>query len=263
MDLNLKGRTALVTGASRGIGLTVARTLAAEGCHLHLAARSEDGLRAAADEITKAHGVTVTIHPCDLSLPEAVAALGDACADVDILVNNAGDIPTGSLQSIDSATWRRCWDLKVFGYVELTRAILPHMQARKAGVVVNVVGVAGEMPNPNYLAGCMGNAALIMFTEALGGDSIQHGVRVVGVNPGPTMSDRHLAHVRERAERTLGDADRYLELEAHNPSGRSSTVEEVADVVAFIASDRAAHISGTSICVDGGVRSHFYRARTA
>lgn len=259
MDLDLNGRTALVTGASRGIGLAVAKALGAEGCHLHIAARSEEGLRDAADTIHAAHGVEVTIHPGDLSQPETVAALGLTCADVDILVNNAGDIPTGSLESIDSATWRRCWDLKVFGYVDLTRAILPRMQARESGVVVNVIGLAGESANPNYLAGCMGNASLMMFTECLGGESITHGVRVVGVNPGATMSDRHFAHVKERAEKKLGDADRWPELEAAYPSGRSSTVEEIADTVAFLASDRASHISGTTLRVDGGVRAHFWR----
>ena len=259
MDLNLAGQTALITGASRGIGHAVAKTLGAEGCHLHLAARSEEGLRHAADEIATSHGVEVTIHPCDLSLPDAVAALGEACADVDILVNNAGDIPTGTLDSLDSATWRQCWDLKVFGYVDLTRVILPRMQARKSGVVVNVIGAAGESANPNNVAGCMGNASLMMFTKCLGGESIRHGVRVVGVNPGPTMSDRHLSHVKERAERRFGDANRYLELEAQLPSGRSSTVEEIADAVAFFASDRASHISGTTLRIDGGVRAHYWR----
>jgi NAD(P)-dependent dehydrogenase (short-subunit alcohol dehydrogenase family) len=259
MDLNLRGRTALVTGASRGIGRAVAKTLGAEGCHLHIAARSEPGLRAAADEISTAHGVKVTIHPCDLSQADAVAALGEVCADVDILVNNAGDIPTGTLESIDSATWRRCWDLKVYGYVDLTRAILPQMQARKSGVVVNVIGAAGETPNPNYIAGCMGNSSLMMFTECLGGESIRHGVRVIGVNPGPTMSDRHLAHVKERAEKKFGDANRYLEIEAGLPSGRSSTVKEIADAVTYLASDRASHITGTTLLVDGGVHSHYWR----
>jgi len=248
-----------VTGASRGIGLAIARALGAEGCRLHLAARSEDGLRAAAGEIARDHGVEVAVHPGDLSLPETVAALGAACAGVDILVNNAGDIPTGSLEKIDSATWRRCWNLKVYGYVDLTRAILPAMQARGSGVVVNVIGAAGETPNPNYLAGCMGNASLMMFTECLGGEAIRHGVRIVGVNPGATMSDRHLAHVMERAERTLGDAERWPELEAKNPSGRSSTVEEIADAVAFLASDRASHISGETLRIDGGVHSHYWR----
>lgn len=259
MNLDIRGRTALVTGASRGIGLAIAKTLGAEGCHLHLAARSAEGLSNAADEISGAYGVDVSIHPGDLSRPEAMAALGAACADIDILVNNAGDIPSGTLEGIDSATWRRCWDLKVYGYVDLTRAILPRMQARGSGVVVNVIGAAGESPNPNYVAGCMGNAALMMFTRCLGGESIRHGVRVVGVNPGSTMSDRHLAHVKLRAERKFGDPDRWPEIEALNPSGRSSTVEEIADAVAFLASDRAAHITGTTLRIDGGVHSHYWR----
>ena len=259
MDLNIQGRTALVTGASRGIGLAIAKTLGAEGCNLHLAARSEEGLRTAADEITGAHGVDVAIHPNDLSQSEPVAALGQACAEVDILVNNAGDIPTGTLEETDSATLRRSWNLKINGYVDLTRAILPRMQARKSGVVVNVIGAAGEGPNPNYIAGCMGNASLMMFTRCLGGESIRHGVRVVGVNPGATMSDRHLAHVKQRAERELGDAERWPELEAVLPSGRSTRVEEIADAVAFLASDRASHITGTTLRIDGGVHSHRWR----
>ena len=259
MDLNIRGRTALITGASRGIGKAIAQGLAAEGCDLHLAARSEEGLRAVADEVGSVHGIKATIHPCDLSGPEAVAALGAACADVDILINNAGDIPSGTLTGIDSATWRRLWDLKVFGYVELTRAILPQMEARGSGGVVNVVGAAGESPNPYYIAGCMGNAALMMFTRCLGGDAISHGVRVVGVNPGATLSDRHLAHVKERALRRLGDAERWPELEAKNPSGRTSRVEEIADAVAFLASDRASHIAGEILRIDGGVHSHYWR----
>lgn len=255
MDTNLKDRTALVTGASRGIGLAIAEALGAEGCHLHLAARDESLLRAAADRIAGTHKVRVDIHPGDLSQTARVVALGQACGDVDILVNNAGDIPTGSLQEIDSATWRRSWDLKVFGYIDLTREILPRMYARGSGVVVNVIGVAGAMPNPNYIAGSVGNCALNMFTQCLGGESIRHGVRVVAVNPGPTMSDRHLAHVKERAHRQLGDENRWPELEASYPAKRSATVAEVAHAVVFLASDLARHISGTELTVDGGLHA--------
>ena len=195
----------------------------------------------------------VTVHPCDLSLTDQVEALGQACRDVDVLVNNAGDIPTGTLQSMDSATWRKAWDLKVFGYVDLTRIIYARMCERGSGVVVNVVGAAGKRPNASYLAGCMANIALNMFTQCLGGESMRHGVRVVAVNPGATDSDRHLKHVKERAKRVLGDENRWPEFHANFPAKRAGTVEEVANTVVFLASDRASYISGASIKIDGGI----------
>lgn len=253
MDLNLKGRSVLVTGASRGIGLAIANAMAAEGCHLHIAARSKELLDGHAARLTRDHQVKVTVHPCDLSLGDQVEALGQACRDVDVLVNNAGDIPTGTLQSMDSATWRKAWDLKVFGYVDLTRIIYARMCERGSGVVVNVVGAAGKRPNANYLAGCMANIALNMFTQCLGGESMRHGVRVVAVNPGATDSDRHLKHVKERAKRLLGDENRWPEFHAKFPAKRAGTVEEVANTVVFLASDRASYISGASIKIDGGI----------
>jgi NAD(P)-dependent dehydrogenase (short-subunit alcohol dehydrogenase family) len=253
MDLNLKGKSVLVTGASRGIGWAIAKAMAAEGCNLHLAARDEALLKEHAETLTKEHRVKVTVHRRDLSLTEEVEALGKACRDVDILVNNAGDIPTGTLLSLDSATWRKAWDLKVFGYVDLTRIIYAAMCERGKGVVVNVVGAAAKRPNPNYIAGCMANIALNMFTQCLGGESMAHGVRVVAVNPGATISDRHLRHVKERAQRLLGDENRWPEFHAKFPAGRAGSVEEVANTVVFLASDRASYISGASIKIDGGI----------
>ena len=129
-----------------------------------------------------------TVYRRDLSLTPEVESLGKACQDVDILVNNAGDIPTGTLATIDTATWRKAWDLKVFGYVDLTRIIYPRMCARRSGVIINIVGAAFKRPNPHYIAGCMANIALDMFTQCLGGESMRSGVRVVAVHPGPTTS---------------------------------------------------------------------------
>lgn len=253
MDLKLRGRVALVTGASRGIGRAIAMALAEEGCRLHLAARSREGLEEVAAGIITRHGERATIHARDLSITAEVEALGHDCADIDILVNNAGDIPTGDLWELDSAAWRRGWDLKVFGFIDLTRVILKRMIEKKRGVIINVIGAAAETPNPNYIAGCVGNAALNTFTNCLAADSMRKGVRVLAVNPGPIMSDRHKAHVMERAERVLGDANRYMELEANYPAGRSGHVEEVADAVVFLASDRASHIAGASLRVDAGL----------
>jgi NAD(P)-dependent dehydrogenase (short-subunit alcohol dehydrogenase family) len=253
MDLNLRGKSVLVTGASRGIGAAIAETMAAEGCHLHLAARDEARLNALAERLRKEHGVKAVTFRRDLSLTPEVESLGRACEDVDILVNNAGDIPTGTLQTIDGATWRKAWDLKVYGYVDLTRIIYPRMCARGSGVIVNIVGAAFKRPNPQYIAGCMANIALDMFTQCLGGESMRSGVRVVAVHPGPTTSDRHLAHIKERAQRELGDESRWPELHAKMPGGRAATVKEVAETVAFLASERSSFTSGGSVIIDGGL----------
>jgi NAD(P)-dependent dehydrogenase (short-subunit alcohol dehydrogenase family) len=253
MDLNLKGKSVLITGASRGIGHAIAEMMAAEGCHLHLAARDEARLKTLAERLKKQHGVEIAVYRRDLSLTSEVESLGKACQDVDILVNNAGDIPTGTLAATDAATWRKAWDLKVFGYVDLTRIIYPRMCARRSGVIINVVGAAFKRPNPHYIAGCMANVALDMFTQCLGGESMRSGVRVVAVHPGPTTSDRHLAHVKERAQRELGDANRWQELHAKMPGGRAATVKEVAETVAFLASDRSSFTSGGSVIIDGGL----------
>ena len=252
MDLNLRGRSALVTGASRGIGLAIANVLAAEGCDLDLAARDERLLAQHAERLGAAHGVKVRIHRRDLSRPEEVDALGRDCGDVDILVNNAGDIPAGSLEMLDRESWRKSWDLKLYGYVDLARILYPRMCTRGSGVIINIVGAAGKNPNASYIAGCMANSALIMFSQCLGGESMRHGVRVVAVNPGPTLSDRNVRHMKERAERQWGDESRWQEFHEKLPAGRAATVEEVADTVAFLASDHASYISGAAIEIDGG-----------
>jgi len=253
MDLNLQGKTALVTGASKGIGLAVAKLLAAEGCNLHLVARSKDTLETAREAIRKRHQIAVALHPLDLSHSDSVPQLAESCRDIDILINNAGAIPGGTLAQIDEARWRAAWDLKVFGYINLTRAFLALMEERGRGVIVNVVGLAGEKMDAGYVAGSAGNAALIAFTKAVGSTSLDKGVRVVGCNPGPVETDRIVTLMKTRAEREFGDAGRWQEYLKKLPLGRAAKAEEVADLVAFLASDRAAYINGTTIPIDGGI----------
>jgi NAD(P)-dependent dehydrogenase (short-subunit alcohol dehydrogenase family) len=253
MDLNLNGKTALVTGASKGIGLAVAKALAAEGCNLHLVARGKEALEAARAAVRKRHQIAVALHPLDLSRSESVGQLAEACRDIDILVNNAGAIPGGTVDMIDEARWRAAWDLKVFGYINLTRAFLALMAKRGRGVIVNVVGLAGEKMDAGYVAGSAGNAALIAFTKAVGSTSLDNGVRVLGCNPGPVETDRIVTLMKTRAERELGDAGRWQEYLKKLPLGRAAKAEEVADLVAFLASDRASYISGTVTNIDGGL----------
>ena len=252
MELGLKGRTALVTGGSRGIGYGVARLLAAEGCHLHLASRSAADLEAAKRRIQDAHAVEVTCHPLNLASSGSAQQLAEACRAVDILVNNAGAIPQGTITTLEEKTWREAWDLKVWGFVNLTRGIYASMAERRRGVILNIIGVAGARPTANYIAGSMGNAALMAMTHALGADSPQSGVRVVAINPGAIETDRQVVRWRARAEKELGSADRWRELTTGFPFGRLGTVDEVANMAVFLCSDLSSYTTGTVITIDGG-----------
>jgi hypothetical protein len=254
MELNLTGHTVLITGASRGIGEAIAKAMAREGCNLILTATDVAKLAQLSADLTKAHGVGVATHAFDLSRHENIKALADVAGHCDILVNNAGAVPRGSLYEVTPEAWRQGWDLKVFGYIDLTRYVLPRMSERKRGVIINIIGMAGERPEPKYIATCCGNAALMMFTQCIGGESMRDGVRVVGVNPGPIMSDRHRRGAERVAERELGSKDRWPELYKRFPIGRPGRVEEVADVVAFLASDHASYISGEIVRIDAGLK---------
>ena len=255
MDLHLKGKKAVVTGASKGIGFGVAQVLVREGCSVHLVSRSANDLAAAAARIDPT-GAHVAITATDLSDPANVPLLEQVIADADILVNNAGAIPLGSLEEVDDARWREAWDLKVFGYINLSRSALVSWKARKKpGVIVNVIGHAGENLTATYLAGTSGCAALMAFTRSLGSATPEHGSRVVGVNPGPVLTERLENFLKKRAELTLGDAAKWPQLVAGMPFGRTGSVEEIANAVAFLASDVSAYTTGTIVTIDGGVSS--------
>jgi NAD(P)-dependent dehydrogenase (short-subunit alcohol dehydrogenase family) len=254
MDLELRGQTVLITGGSQGIGLATARAFAAEGCHLHLVARTESRLRDAQRELAEKFGGRVEIHPIDVSVGDNARALALACCDVDILVNNAGAVPGGSLEEIDEARWRRGWDLKVFGYINLTREIYAVMAERGRGVIVNVIGTAGNIVPASYIVGVSGSASLVAFTRALGGMSLDRGVRVVGVSPGDVLNERGIKFLKQQAAETLGDPERWRERLADQPGQRAATEEDIANAVLFLASDRAGYISGEVLAVDGGLR---------
>ncbi len=253
MDLNLRGRTALVTGGSKGIGLAIAKSLAAEGCHLHLAARTASELDKVADEIRARHAVAVTTHPADLADGAQVRRVAAACREVDILVNSAGGIPRGTLIEIDEEKWRRSWDLKVFGCINLTREIYGPMCQRGQGVIINIVGLSGDRPDAYYIAGSSANAALIMFSRSLGGDSIRYGVRVVAVNPGPVETEKHIRDTERLAQERFGDKARWRDVMAGLPMKRAARPEEVSNMVVFLASDHASYISGSAVTIDGGL----------
>jgi 3-oxoacyl-[acyl-carrier protein] reductase len=240
MDLGLKGKAVLITGGSKGIGLACARTFVEEGCTVHLAARDKERL----EQATAGLKGKARIHPVDLRDAAALDALSKACGEVDILVNNAGDIPGGTLDAMDEPKWRHAWELKVFGYVNLTRALYTRMKARGAGVIVNVIGMAAVSTPFEYICGATANAGLEAFTKALGKGSIEHGVRVVGVHPPSTRTDRILAVMKGAAKAKFGDEDRYEELIRAGVFGRMIEPQQVGDTVAFLASPRAGQLSG-------------------
>jgi len=253
MDLGLKGRSVLVTGGSQGIGYAVAKGFLEEGCDVVIAARNEDRLRAAAEGLAQAGNARIRAKAIDLARTGAAAALADEYRDIDILVNNAGAIPTGDIFEVDEARWREAWELKVFGYVNLSRAIYRHMRGRPPKVIVNVIGMGAERPQWRYVCGNAANIALNGFTRSLGGRSIDDGIRVVGVNPGAVDTERWRAIHMARAKKILGDATRWREVLSDDmPLRRAATSAEIADVVVFLASDRASWVCGEVVNVDGG-----------
>ena len=253
MDLKLTGRTALVTGSSKGIGLSVAQWFAREGVNVCLVARSGDRLKKEGAAIAKETGVTVRTLAADLAEAAARERVFQTFPDVDILVNNAGAIPGGSLDDVDEASWRAGWELKLYGYIGLTRLYLEKMKARQRGVIVNIIGAGGERLDFGYIAGAAGNAGLMAFTRAIGGTSPEFGVRVVGVNPGPVQTDRIETLSRKRAATLYGDENRWRETFAKMPFGRPATTDEIAAMVVFLASDLSAYTSGTIVTIDGGL----------
>ena len=241
MDLNLTGKRVLVTGGSKGIGKACAEAFAAEGAQVRIASRNPPpGPDAKA---------------IDLSQRGAAEALAQWAGELDVLVNNAGAIPGGDLAKVDEETWRRAWELKVFGYLNLTRAVYAAMKKRKSGVIINIIGSAGEKLDAAYIAGSTGNAGLMAFTRALGGASHADGIRVLGINPGPTATDRLITLYKQRAETLLGDASRYQELFKEMSFGRPAEAGEIAAAVVFLSSQKSGYTSGCILTVDGGLAS--------
>ena len=258
MDLLIKGRRALVTGASLGIGRAVAEELAREGCDVALVARTEETLRQAAGEIARVTTRRVVPIAADASeekdvaraAEQAVAALG---GPIDILVNNAGSTPEDGIDRVDFAKWQYSVALKQFGYARFIQAVLPAMRAQKWGRIVNVIGRSGHQPRPVYLAGGAVNAGLLSFTKGLAEDCAKDNVLVTGVNPGPIDTPRWRS-LREAAQRTRGVVPEQFDGRAGAgvPLGRLGTSEECAAVVVFLCSERASYVTGEIVNIDGG-----------
>jgi 3-oxoacyl-[acyl-carrier protein] reductase len=252
MDLKLSGKRVLITGASQGIGYACALAFAREGAQPILVARNAEALRQAADTIEQETRVVAQTLSLDLATDGAATSLAEQVGDLDILVNNAGAIPGGNLEQVNEARWRDAWELKLFGYINLTRAYLSRMEAAGQGVIANVVGMAGVAPRYAYICGGTANAALNAFTQAVGAESQKHGVRVFGVNPSATRTERIVTLSREMALARFSDASRWQELTSELPFARLLEPDEVANFVVFGCSPLAGYLTGTMINLDGG-----------
>ena len=251
MDLNIRGQKAVITGASKGIGRAVADRLAAEGADVHLVARTSATLEAAVTELKSDYGIEASFSALDLSESANIDRLFvDRSDPIDILVNNAGAIPGGDMDLVDEDTWRDAWDLKVFGYINMCRLAYARMRDSGQGVIINIIGAAGERPSPGYIAGSGGNASLMAITRALDGCSLEDGIRVVAINPGLIKTERLVTILKTQALERFGDEARWEEL--IDPAFPPGNPQHIADLVAFLASDLSGNTTGTVLTVDGG-----------
>ncbi len=254
MDLGLNGRRVLVVGGSEGIGYTTAKQFLEEGCSVVIVGRNEEKLKAAVKQLSAVNGNRITGRSGDLSKSGTAESLADAYPGTDILVNNAGPADLGDILAVDEARWREAWDLKPLGYVNMMRAMYRHMRGHPPKVIVNVMGIIADHPTWHYICGHGANVALSGMTKSMGGRSVDEGVRVVGVNPGAVETEFWRRIHMGRAKKMLGDAARWRDVIPKDyPFGRPATQQEVANVIVFLASDRASYVSGEVLNVDGGM----------
>jgi NAD(P)-dependent dehydrogenase (short-subunit alcohol dehydrogenase family) len=251
MDLGLSGKAALITGGSKGIGLACAELLAKEGCHVAITSRDGGNLDKAARRI----GGCV-VHAADLTSPDEAARMVEAVereiGPIDILVNSAGAAKRTPPDDLDPQAWRAAMDAKFFTYIHAIDPLIKRMAARGHGVIVNVIGNGGKVASPTHIAGGAANAALMLATAGLANAYASRGVRVVGINPGLTNTDRVAEGLRAEARLSGTSPEEALKRSLQRiPLGRMAEPHEIASAVCFIASAQASYLSGVTITMDG------------
>jgi len=257
MDLGLRGKVALVAAASKGLGRAIAEELANEGASVAMCARNEADLIRARDEIARVTAADIIAIAGDVSKPDDVARITSATLErfgrVDILVTNAGGPPSGRFETLTPSMWQQAVDLTLMSVINLTNAVLPGMKEREWGRVINVTSIAVKQPVEGLMLSNSLRSAVTGFARTLANEVARDGITVNNILPGYTRTARvdQLADATASREGTTSDKAR-AKWEAEIPMGRLGEPREFAALAAFLASERASYITGTSITVDGG-----------
>jgi len=253
MDLGIKGRNALVCAASKGLGKGCALALAQDGVNLVITARGKEALEATAEEIRKATGVKVVTVAGDITTPEGRAQALAACPNPDILVNNAGGPPPGDFRNWSREDWIKALDANMLAPIELIKATVDGMIARKFGRIINITSGAVKMPIPELGLSNGARSGLTGFVAGLARQVAQHNVTINGLLPGPFDTDRlrgNLVFNAKKLGKTTAELEK-LRTDA-NPAKRFGTIEEFGAACAFLASAQAGYITGQNLLLDGG-----------
>lgn len=252
MDLELKDRTVLITGGSKGIGLACARAFLDEGAKVAIVSRSRANLDKAAALFPAVRTIVADLTRAEEAQRMATEAAG-LLGSVDVLVNSAGAAKRYPPEELNADSWHAAMDAKYFTYMHAMDAVLPSMRERKRGAVVNIIGTGGKVATPIHIPGGAANSALMLATVGLASVHGKYGVRINAINPGATITDRIREALELEAKAKGVSAGRVLEEgQARVPLGRYADPEDVASVALFLASDRAGYVTGAILPMDGG-----------
>ena len=257
MELGLDNKVVIVTGGSKGIGLACARAFLLEGARVAIILRTEANLKAALQDLGASARDLIAV-PCDLTRSDAaismVTEVEQRLGPVNVLVNSAGAAKHYLPEDLNADSWHAGMDAKYFTYIHSLQAVLPGMEKRGKGAIVNIIGIGGKVANPVHLPGGAANSALMLATVGLAHAYGPKGVRINGINPGLTLTERMQEAVRFEAKmRDMSMEDVLAQRQSLIPLRRYATPEDIANLALFLASQKANYITGAVFPMDGGL----------